>query len=347
MGFFNFGKSKEPLYNQRAKEKAAANQAAEQASFNHKPAVQAQHKSAPYHDTVKNNENNDKQLIYGINYLDERMGELTEAEAGIAEYIHKMGETYAGIGQVNEDFSSLNDNFNSLNDYAQNISTIMKDAHEVVHNAGSDVGTLSVKTQEIGEKLDSIMQVFQQLEDNFDNINKMSEGIEGIATRTNLLSLNASIEAARAGEAGRGFSVVAENIRELAASTKGMVEGIDANISSLRQTLVELNKVIDETKEKAAENAAFVDRVQESFANVAESTKSVNDYSSKIVAGIQRTSDMMGSVSDGTNSVGGLVKSMRANILGLKELMSEKNVIACSMIDFLRQVKVLLKERHG
>lgn len=327
MGLFNF--------NQRAQEKAAASQA-ESAGRN------VQHRVEPRR-AVHNDM--DEQIVYGVDYLDTRMGELTEAEAGIAEYIRKMSETYAGIGQVNEDFSSLNENFNNLNDYAQHISTIMIDAHEVVHNAGDDVSKLTIKTQEIEEKLDSIMQVFQQLEQNFDNINKMSEGIEGIATRTNLLSLNASIEAARAGEAGRGFSVVAENIRELAASTKGMVEGIDNNIKSLRQTLSNLNAVIDETKEKTAENAAFVDHVQESFANVAENTKSVDDYSRKIVAGIQRTSEMMGSVSDGTNSVGGLAKSMRANIQGLKELMSEKNVIACSMIDFLRQVKVLLKER--
>lgn len=340
MGLFNFGKNKEPLYNQRAQEKAAASQSGPSAGH----LANVQQRVVPQQAVTSNYE---QQIAYGVDYLDSRMGELTEAEAGIAEYIRKMGETYAGIGQVNEDFSSLNENFSNLNDYAQHISSIMNDAHDVVHNAGDDVRALSTKTQEIEAKLDSIMQVFQQLEDNFDNINKMSEGIEGIATRTNLLSLNASIEAARAGEAGRGFSVVAENIRELAASTKGMVEGIDKSISSLRQTLSSLNDVIDETKEKAVENAAFVDRVQASFANVAESTRSVDDYSSKIVAGIQKTSDMMGSVTDGTNSVGGLVNSMRANIQGLKELMSEKNVIACSMIDFLRQVKVLLKERHS
>ncbi|SFT33717.1 methyl-accepting chemotaxis protein [Selenomonas sp. GACV-9] len=338
MGFFNFGKPKEPLYNQRAKEKALARETA-------KPAVPAR-AAKPVSASQQAAASNEKQLAYGIEYLDTRMKELTEAEAGIAEYVRKMSETYAGIGQVNEDFSSLNDNFNDLNDYAQHISTIMHESNEVVSAAGSEVGELSAKTQEIEEKLDSIMQVFKQLEENFDNINKMSEGIEGIATRTNLLSLNASIEAARAGEAGRGFSVVAENIRELAASTKDMVEGIDTNIKSLRQSLSSLNAVIDETKEKAAENAVFVDRVQASFTDVAKKTESVNSYSSKIVAGIQKTSDMMGSVTDGTNSVGGLVTSMRQNIQGLKELMSEKNVIACSMIDFLRQVKVLLKERH-
>ncbi|MBQ1867216.1 hypothetical protein, partial [Selenomonas sp.] len=103
MGFFNFGKPKEPLYNQQAKEKALAKETAkpvaqarvpQPAASSHKPAAAS----------------NDKQLAYGIEYLDTRMNELTEAEAGIAEYIRKMSETYAGIGQVNEDFSSLNEN---------------------------------------------------------------------------------------------------------------------------------------------------------------------------------------------------------------------------------------------
>ena len=77
-----------------------------------------------------------------------------------------------------------------------------------------------------------------------------------------------------------------------------------------------------------------------------KSTESVGDYSKRIAAGIHKTSSMMDSIVDGASSVGGLVTSMRQNIHGLKELMSEKNVIACSMIDFLRQVKVLVKERR-
>ena len=54
----------------------------------------------------------------------------------------------------------------------------------------------------------------------------------------------------------------------------------------------------------------------------------------------------MGEVAEGAGSVGGLVTTMRQNIYGLKELMSEKNVIACSMIDFLRQVKWLMAKKR-
>ena len=337
MGFFNFGKSKEPLYNQRAAEENK-----QQAAVPRTVKTMARPAAA----APARPERVDEQIAYGIDYLDERMNELTQAEAGIAEYVHKMNETYAGIGQVNEDFASLNDHFNRLEDYAQNISTIMEKSQSVVSNAGSSVGSLAGKMQEIEGKLDEITTVFQQLEEKFTNIKKMSEGIEGIATRTNLLSLNASIEAARAGEAGRGFSVVAENIRELAASTKGLVEGIDTNINSLYQSIAELNQAIEQTRQKTAENASFVGEVQASFNDVTKSTESVGDYSKRIAAGIHKTSSMMDSIVDGASSVGGLVTSMRQNIHGLKELMSEKNVIACSMIDFLRQVKVLVKERR-
>ena len=72
----------------------------------------------------------------------------------------------------------------------------------------------------------SMEKVFTALENNFDHIREMSNGITGIANRTNLLALNASIEAARAGEAGRGFSVVADQIRELSSSTKKLVDEI-------------------------------------------------------------------------------------------------------------------------
>ncbi|SHK77768.1 methyl-accepting chemotaxis protein [Selenomonas ruminantium] len=338
MGIFDFGRKKEPLYNQRAEEKK------QQGMKTAQPMQPKTGMAAVGGQTQK--EQGAQQIAYGIDYLDERMNELTRAEAGIAEYVRKMQETYTGIGQVNEDFTYLNEHFNELEDYAQNISTIMDDSRSVVTDAGKGVGVLADKMQEIEGKLDDITAVFQEVEGKFANIKKMSEGIEGIATRTNLLSLNASIEAARAGEAGRGFSIVAENIRELAASTKGLVEGIDTNINALYQSIAEMSQAIDQTRQKTVENAEFVSRVQKSFDDVTKSTESVGDYSHRIVAGIHKTSSMMDSVADGAGSVSGLVNSMRQNINGLKELMSEKNVIACSMIDFLRQVKWLMKERH-
>jgi len=332
MGIFDFGRKKEPFYNQRAAENQTANTAASRAPV-------AAH--APEKQTDVN-----RQIAYGIDYLDERMNELTQAETGIAEYVRKMQETYAGIGQVNEDFTYLNEHFNNLEEYAQNISTIMDNSRTVVSGAGNDIGALSEKMQEIEGKLDEINVVFQEVEGKFANIKKMSEGIEGIATRTNLLSLNASIEAARAGEAGRGFSIVAENIRELAASTKELVEGIDTNINALYQSIGEMSQAIEQTRQKTLENATFVGKVQESFADVTKSTESVGDYSHRIVDGIHKTSSMMDEVVEGAGSVGGLVTTMRQNIHGLKELMSEKNVIACSMIDFLRQVKWLLGKQR-
>jgi methyl-accepting chemotaxis protein len=107
-----------------------------------------------------------------------------------------------------------------------------------------------------------------------------------------------------------------------------------------------MSQAIEQTRQKMMENAEFVSQVQASFDDVSKSTESVGDYSHRIVDGIHKTSSMMDSVADGAGSVSGLVTSMRQNIHGLKELMSEKNVIACSMIDFLRQVKWLITERH-
>ena len=178
MGIFDFGRKKEPFYNQRAAEKQAVNTAAP------KPPV---HAAVP-----EKQANMDRQIAYGIDYLDERMNELTQAEAGIAEYLRKMQETYAGIGQVNEDFTYLNEHFNNLEKYAQNISTIMDNSRTVVSGAGNDIGALSEKMQEIEGKLDEINAVFQEVEGKFakwkENLltskrcRKVSRGLQPVPT---------------------------------------------------------------------------------------------------------------------------------------------------------------------
>ena len=91
------------------------------------------------------------------------------------------------------------------------------------------------------EVLDNISKELQGLSDEVDQVTSVSEQVKAIASQTNLLALNATIEAARAGDAGRGFSVVASEVKELAGQTRKATEQIRETLDALNHKIEQLN----------------------------------------------------------------------------------------------------------
>ncbi|MDF2564496.1 MAG: chemotaxis protein [Massilibacillus sp.] len=288
--------------------------------------------------------NYDKQLQFGITCVEEKIEELMKEEVAISQYLAEINTTYSEIGRINGVISNINQGLTSFSKSANNINDIMQRSNEVVQKTNQNVDTLSEKMQGINVQLDTISDVFKTVEHDFGNIKEMSDGITGIASRTNLLALNASIEAARAGEAGRGFAVVAENIRELSAATRELVDGIQTSISALYASINNVNTEIELTKKTTLENMSFVHNVQKNFEQVTECTKEVKDFSKQIIDGIDSTSAEMNGAAEGVHSIASVVDSFGEKIHGLNQKMSLKSIIVCNIIDFLQQMENMLAE---
>lgn len=145
-------------------------------------------------------------------------------------------------------------------------------AGEVVNNVISDV-------QHLSEEMSNSMEAVNRLADNSTNISSILGTIKGIAEQTNLLALNAAIEAARAGEQGRGFAVVADEVRTLASRTQGSAEEIEGLIKEVQQNIqravdtMEVNRtMVDKTVDSSGQVGEALESIQGSMREIQSKT---------------------------------------------------------------------------
>jgi methyl-accepting chemotaxis protein len=286
----------------------------------------------------------EKSLQFGVLHIEKKIDQLMEEEVEVSKYMEDVKNTYAQITTVNDMFTSINNDFKDFSSHAYHINEIIDRSDLVIGETTHNVTQLAERIQTTNHQLDSIVEVFENLEMNFTKIKDMSNSIKGIASQTNLLALNASIEASRAGEAGRGFTVIAEQVRELSNTTKHLVTGIDDGIQALLISINSVNKEIQASISTSCENLQKVNDVRDDIRQVNECTEEVKDFSKQIIKGIDKTSTRMNGATEGMGSISSVVDSFGEKIDNLNVKMSKKSSIICSVIDFLQQMENMLAE---
>ena len=203
--------------------------------------------------------------------------QLVETLQSVSEASNQVA---AGANNLSDAAQSLaegaTDQAGAVEEMQATITTISDDIRITANSAGDSYNqarTYAEEAERSHREMKAMMDAMSRINDASQQVGNIISEIEDIASQTNLLSLNASIEAARAGEAGRGFSVVADQIRQLAEQS--------ANSAAETRTLIEtsLSAIADGSKTVDIVNAS-IDRVVEGIELIAQSSKAISEMAS-------------------------------------------------------------------
>ena len=236
-----------------------------------------------------------------IAYLQQMMVQVTDATDLITRELAQLdqqtgqarrilGEHASETDQVVTALTELSSTADSVAQHASDSASFTEAANGQAANSRKVVGSASASVVALIDEVDLAAAKVLEMQEDAKQIGSVLGVIGGIAAQTNLLALNAAIEAARAGEQGRGFAVVADEVRALAARTQNSTAEVGSMLSRLTQGVAEAVVAMEQTKRSCQAAADTTGQVTGGLDSMADSVVQIHDLSSQIATAAEEQS---------------------------------------------------------
>jgi methyl-accepting chemotaxis protein len=205
--------------------------------------------------------------------------------------------------QVATAVTELSYSFKEVADNATQASKSASEAKQATQTARHTLSEATEASEKLAADLMDVEKVMNKLEQNGNNIRAVLEVIQGVAEQTNLLALNAAIEAARAGEHGRGFAVVADEVRQLASRTTQSTEEIRSIIAQLTDSGSEATAIVSRQSLAAADCARQTAQARSAMEPVVSAIKTINEINAAIASATQEQTTTVDEIARTTEQI--------------------------------------------
>ena len=250
---------------------------------------------------------------------------------GLTKDIHQVGQDSKQISSVAGPLAQTSAHL------SQNLQTITQTVHHTASACSSTATLLKSgvdKVAELGGAVDNSAEQLTQLQLSADKIQHITDVIRSVADQTNLLALNAAIEAARAGEAGRGFAVVADEVRALAGKTAGATRDI-------AQMLTEIRTQSAQTGQLMTTLVAISTDVQQELQTVAQSVNGINTEINDASGALRELDSSGHQLAQASQQIGDAIANIHQ---GLAAIEHKGSTVASQAIELSTETESIYRE---
>jgi len=265
-------------------------------------------------------------FVYRADLTSSKLDEtVTETKDAFNQTMASINQQKSEIDMVAAAINEMTSSTEEVSDNTTAASESAKSARNEVEKVNTGVSATIDIISALEKDMTSAVSVIHRLAENSQDIGAVLDVIQGIAEQTNLLALNAAIEAARAGEAGRGFAVVADEVRTLATRTADSTQEIDKIINQIQAAAKDAVTSMDTAKSRAEDSVKHVKESANGIDLITESIRNIENMNSEIASASTQQSEVS---KDINRSIHEISESVSSTVSAAEMTVGRTNVFS-------------------
>ncbi|OUS74584.1 chemotaxis protein [Pseudoalteromonas sp. A601] len=241
---------------------------------------------------------------------------------------------------VKQSMEEMKQSVGDISQSAANASRAAQTAEQEVEQSRSQIQTSVSESKTLSNEINHAATTINKLADDTKNVTQILNVITSIAEQTNLLALNAAIEAARAGEQGRGFAVVADEVRELASRTAKSTNEIRELLNILTTAANESVNAMTSARDMATNNAIAAENTGVSIEKIAEQMLEINGMNSQIAAATEEQTSVAAMVVENVSNMHTSFEDTMQSLAAVRDVAKNLHYLSDNLLDATAKFKV-------